>query len=50
MSFGKERGERKGRGGKKCMQKEEEGAVHAEWQSKTDREGLAIGRVRKLDR
>lgn len=39
------------KGGKKIhMQKEEERAVHAEWRSKTDREGLAIGRVRKLDR
>ena len=32
------------------MQKEVERAVHAEWRSKTDREGLAIGRVRKLER
>lgn len=43
-------GEGREKGGGGGMQKEEEGAVHAEWQSKTDREGLAIGRVRKLDR
>lgn len=45
-------GEGRGRERKKiCMQKEEEeGAVHAEWRSKTDREVLAVGRVRKLDR
>lgn len=41
MSFGKDGG---------GCKKEEESAAHAEWQSKTDREGLAIGRVRKLDR
>lgn len=49
MSFGKWGGGERG-GEKICMQKGEERAVHAEWQSKTDREGLAIGRVRKLDR
>ncbi len=47
-SFGNER-EKRARE-KICMQKEEERAVPAEWRSMTDREGLAIGRVRKLNR
>lgn len=32
---------------KKNIRMQKERAVHAEWQSKTDRGGLAIGRVRK---